>query len=677
MNDKDNYQEYRQDLEIFLSEVDELLANTEENLVELEKAPSDAALIQEVFRAMHTIKGGAATLGLQDGVEVTHLMESILDEVRSQGRELTAEMVDVLFAVLDYLREWRNALGSDKERPSPEKILARIREFAGNESSVAHSVSQPGTSSAVPRDGSRTVDLDGDGKRIYLLTVRFKSDAPLLSVRAFQVLTLVGEVSEVLSSDPSLDDIENDRVSEVLRIYLTAEDDGKEAARTARGVQDVAEVSLERYDQRVSRDNPAPSGSVAGGAGNEAGFSRDESASQGYTVKKTTLGKTVRVDVALLDFLMDMVGELVIDRTRLTQIATRLQRSGETSAVGNEIRALAAHLQRTSAELQEGIMRARLLPLKNIFTKFPRMVRDLAQRCGKQVEFEMAGEDTELDRTVLEVIDDPLIHILRNAIDHGIETPDERVARGKPPKGRIRLLAWHEENQVLVRVEDDGAGIDPEKIKKAAVKKGLLTEDEVRKLSEKEAIELIFMPGFSTAEKATEVSGRGVGMDVVRTNLERINGHVEVRSQVGLGTEVTLRLPLTLAIMRALLVKCEDLTYAIPTSSVEEVLAIKDGDIRTIQGKPAMSVRGRIFPLISLAGALRDDKWKRGSSERYALLTRTNDEPLALGVDDLLGEEEVVVKEMGRLLSRLKGIAGATILAQGDPAVILDVQRLI
>ena len=382
------------------------------------------------------------------------------------------------------------------------------------------------------------------------------------------------------------------------------------------------------------------------------------------------------MDVGLLDFLMNMIGELVIDRTRLSQIATQLMRNPETAAVGSEISSLAAHLQRTSSELQEGIMQARLLPVKSIFSKFPRMMRDLSLRCGKQLDFEIQGENTELDRTVLEAIDDPLIHILRNSVDHGIELPEERVAAGKPPRGRVILSAVHEENQVVVRVEDDGAGIDAEQVKRSAVKKGLISEEAAQKLSEKEALELIFMPGFSTSDVATEVSGRGVGMDVVRANLEKVNGQIEVRTKLGEGTVVTLRLPLTLAIMRALLVRCREEVYAIPTSSVEEVLAMEDVTVGSVQGRPAMNVRGRVIPLISLEGALKDDLWS-DCEHRYALLTRASDQPLALGVDGLIGEEEIVVKEMGHMLSRLKGIAGATILAQGDPAVILDVNRVV
>ena len=665
-----NSTEFNEDLQVFLAEVNELLANTEENLVELEKSSSDSALIQEVFRVMHTIKGGAATLGFEDGVEVTHIMESILDGVRSGAQELTPVMVDVLFSVLDWLEEWKTALEEQKERPPTHEIMEKIREFAPNVETAETSDESPAKETGHLRASHLSMQLEeylSQEKPVYKLTVRFKPDTDLLSVRCFQVLTLVSEVADVIGSEPSVRDVEADKVHDEISIFVLAEDEGTAAKDVAGSVQDVIQVSLALCTGNALKKSGIQKNTKHSNAPGQSEVS----------VKRTSLGRTVRVDVELLDFLLNMVGELVIERTRLTQIASKLLIDNETSVIGNEVAALASHLQRTSQELQEGIMRARLLPLKSIFTKFPRMIRDLAHRCGKQIDLEIQGEDTELDRTVLEAIDDPLIHILRNAIDHGIETPGERIARGKPERGKVILSAWHEENQVLIQVKDDGFGIDAENVRRSAIGKGLITAEAAAKLSEKEAMELIFMPGFSTSQVATQVSGRGVGMDVVRSNLERISGHIEVRSQAGLGTSVTLRLPLTLAIMRALLVRCSGLIYAIPTSSVEEALVVREEEIKTVQGKAALTVRGRIFPLVSLEGALRDDPWFQNGRFRYAILTRSNDEPLALGVDDLVGEEEIVVKNMGKILSRLKGIAGATILAQGDPAIILDINRLL
>ncbi len=744
--------EFQQDLEILLAEVGELLAVTEESLVELEKAPDNADIIQEVFRVMHTIKGGAATLGLQEAVDVSHGMESLLDQIRSGKRRVTPDFMNVLFQAVDWLKEWKAALEERREVPPNAELVEMIgcvaeeADAAGPQASedpVAWDAAQGGSGSGAAYDGAShaTVDLDAlpeatakklesaiaDGKSLVALTVKFRADAALLSVRCFQILTLLDEIVEVVASIPSQEEIEEDKVSSTLVVFVAADDGGRGAMELVATSPDVAEVLAERFQPVVMFDpleaemleketagskgrhgeEPASSGDRLATAAGEIGEGKaslpSDTGAEGTREatkasskpagdasraaaskpsqdapipRRSDLGRTVRVDVALLDFLMNMVGELVIDRTRLSQIAAQLMRNPETASVGSEISSLAAHLQRTSSELQEGIMQARLLPVKSIFSKFPRMMRDLSRRCGKEIDFEIQGENTELDRTVLEAIDDPLIHILRNAVDHGIELPEKRVAMGKPRKGRVVLSAVHEENQVVVRVEDDGAGIDAEKVKRSAIKKGLITEEAAQKMSEKDALELIFMPGFSTAEVATEVSGRGVGMDVVRSNLEKVNGQIEVRTKMGEGTTVTLRLPLTLAIMRALLVQCGDQVYAIPTSSVEEVLAMEDVTVGSIQGKPAMNVRGKVVPLVSLEGALRDDPWA-GNGHKYALLTRSTDQPLAIGVDGLIGEEEVVVKEMGRMLSRLKGIAGATILAQGDPAVILDVNRVV
>jgi len=662
--------EYAKDLEVLLAETDEILANTEQNLVLLEKAPSDSALLQELFRAMHTLKGGAATLGLEEAVSVCHGMETVLDEVRTGQRSVTSEMMNGLFKVLDWLKDWRNAIGEGAEGPPASGILPVVEALQicpspseGPQSNVP--LKWPETCEKLPAKGAAgalTASLEAlvsQGNPVYVLTVRFRTDAPLLSVRCFQVLTLVEEVAEVAGSSPSLEDIENDKASDALTLYVVGEKESEQAQRIAATVQDVVEVSMRRYTVNTT---------IAGAS------SPDKKPE--IRVEKTALGKTVRVDVALLDSLMNMVGELVIDRTRLSQIAARLMSNSETAAVGSEISSLASHLQRTSSELQDGLMRARLLPLKSIVGKFPRMVRDLSRRCGKETVFSMTGESTEMDRTVLEAIDDPLIHLLRNAVDHGIEMPDERERLGKPKAGNIRLSAWYEDNQILVRVEDDGAGMDPERIRRTAVKKGLITEEASRKLSEQEICELVFLPGLSTASETTEVSGRGVGMDVARQNLERVNGRIELWTRPGEGTQVTLRLPLTLSIMRALLVKCADEVYAIPTSSVEEIFSLKDQSIGSVRGKQAMKVRDRIVPLVSLKGVLSDSPWQRDGS-RYALLTRTQAQPVALGVEELLGEEEIVVKELRGLLSRVRGVAGATILAEGDPAVILDINRIL
>ena len=649
--------EYTEDLSIFLEEVDELLANTEQNLVELEKSPSGEALIQEVFRAMHTIKGGAATLGLQDGVEVTHAMENILDTIRSGERALTPDVTDLLFSVLDWLSSWKAALERRSARPSTESIMAKIQAVQPGAAKTGEPAGTSGEPAAQARDSLEdSSDLEpilagqisevlDDGKPVYRLTVKLNPEAELLSVRCFQVLVLVGEIADVIESVPSVDKVEAGEASDKLDIYLTCSDDGVSAKKVAGSVQDVVQVSLVPYHRSGSKQTTGDSsGAVAGTGSPEELHNTDEAPAteqQGEqphkgeqdngprrdgdsVVRTTNLGRTVRVNVALLDLLLNLVGELVIDRTRLSQLGLRLQASKETAVIGNEVAALSARLQRTSQELQEGIMKARLLPLRSILSKFPRMVRDLSSRCGKLVDFEIRGERPELDKTVLEAIDDPLIHILRNAIDHGIEMPDERRTRGKPERGKITLSAWYQENQVLIQVKDDGAGIDPDRVRESAVNKGLITREAAARLSDREALELIFTPGFSTARTATEVSGRGVGLDVVRSNLERINGHIEIKSQAGIGTSVILRLPLTLAIVRALLVECSGITYAIPTSSVEEVLVVQREDIKTIKGKAALTVRGSVFPLVSLEGCLKDDPgWETAISNMRCLRAAT------------------------------------------------------
>jgi two-component system chemotaxis sensor kinase CheA len=390
--------------------------------------------------------------------------------------------------------------------------------------------------------------------------------------------------------------------------------------------------------------------------------------------------RMVRVDIGRLDEMMNLVGELVIDRGRLAQVLRELSGRLSGDPALDSLAEIAQHLGRVSDDLQEQVMLARLLPIENVFNRFPRMVRDLARKSGKQVRFIVEGEQTGLDRSVIDEIGDPLLHLLRNAVDHGVEPPAERRAAGKSPEATVRLAARHEENHIVIEVADDGRGIDPRRVRESAVRKGLLSPEAAARLSDEEAINLIFAPGFSTAERVTDVSGRGVGMDVVRTNIEKIGGSVRVQTQVGAGTTFVITLPLTLAIIRALLVRVGEAVFTIPLSSVQETLRVRTDAIRTVHQREVVLIRGQALPLVRLAdlfGGRGRSAEPAASDGRYVVVVRSGRTELGLVVDRLIGEQEVVIKSIGGVLGEVDGIAGATILGDGRVSMIVDVPKVV
>jgi two-component system chemotaxis sensor kinase CheA len=427
-----------------------------------------------------------------------------------------------------------------------------------------------------------------------------------------------------------------------------------------RAILDVADIQV----------MPAETPERAGGPGAEA-------AGRARAGRAAAAGKSVRIDVARLDALLDLVGELVIDRTRLADLASRLGAAGGVDPDLAEALAEATqHLARITDELQDQVMQSRMLPIEHVFSRLPRLVRDLAQRSGKQVQLVVSGQETELDRSVIEEIGDPLIHLLRNAVDHGIEPPEERERAGKPGAGTIRLAASHEENQIVIVVEDDGRGISADGVKESALRKGLIAREQAERLSADEAVNLIFTPGFSTRTEVTDISGRGVGMDIVRANIERLNGSVAVRTAPGRGTRFTIRLPLTLAIIRALLVRVAGETYALPIAAVTETLRVFPDEVEHVRGREAIRLRGDILPLIRLADLFGFPVQEEAAS-LYVVAVRHGARPAGLVVDGLVGEQEVVIKSLSRALGEVRGVSGATILGDGRVALIVDVPSLL
>lgn len=656
-----------EEMQLFFEEAHEQLGIMEQVLLSMEQQPDDPALVQELFRAAHTLKGGSATVGLDDVARLTHAMENLLDAVRQGQARLTTDLTDKMLEGVDALRL---LLAAAQEGESDAGVAGVDLD------ALIASLDQSGLT-ASPESAGGSVEA---GPARIKWTIEVLPDTPLASVRIYQALMNLEDFGDVVELEPALQVIEDPEqdVDKLTVVIATSVDPGViqqslqnlpdlkslEWEVVAPGEPGTLEEKPEAAPQPAERPEPAV---AAAAARREEAPARSPSVAAG-------IDRSVRVDVAVLDRLMNLVGELVIDRTRLTNLA-RAELDSQTLQEGLE--QLSGHLSRITSELQDTIMRARMMPVQMLFRKFPRMVRDLSRQLNKPVNFQLEGEETELDRSVIEQLGDPLIHLLRNAIDHGLESPEERIAAGKPPEGRLRLSAFHQESNIFVEVEDDGRGIDPEKIRRSAIAKGLITAEQAERLDHAATLELIFAPGFSTTDEVSTVSGRGVGLDVVRRNIERVGGNVTIRSTIGKGTTFTIKLPLTLAIMQALLVDIAGVIYAIPLASVVEAARIGAEDIYRAHGWNMIRMRGQTIPLLD-PGTVWGEmaRVNRRGETTPVVVIQTGSAPIGLMVDHLLGEEEVVIKSLGPIIGEVGGISGASILGDGSVALIVDAAGL-
>lgn len=708
-----------EELAVFLAEADELLQQVEESLVQLEQATGDeeAELIQQIFRGAHTLKGSAATIGRTQMAELTHAMENVLDRLRHGTLSLSTAIIDVLLECLDALRLMKNDIADDVETTIDyQPLLSRLADVDAGEAGAASTPAAAGPSTpsgavgtpaaaalspAVSELLTRCRAARANGETIWLVSARLKSDCELPSVRAFQIVVALEQCGEVLASQPTMAEIERDSTGNAVTVVFMShsEPDQLRSELALVGDVDTLELQVLATDADLTAALSELSGSIsASAAANEVaaataaqaavatakadpveGTATGSPAAGGSAQKRNSVRSgqhTVRIDVQLLDDLMNLVGELVIDRTRLSRMVSQVEKGELNDDLTRDLAQTVVHIGRVGADLQEEIMKSRMLAVEGLFRKYPRLVRDLAQKSGKEIEFTMTGQETELDRVMLEEISDPLMHLLRNAVDHGIESPDERERLGKPRAGKVTLAAEHEESHIVIAISDDGKGIDPERIRASAIRKGVLTPDEAQHLTQQEAIDLIFAPGFSTAEQVSDLSGRGVGMDVVRTNIQRLSGTVEVDTAVGRGTTFRLKVPLTLAIIKALLVKAGAGTYCLPIGSVSEALHLDANAVQTISGREVIINRGQVTPLIHMRRLFGEPERAAGEA-LYVVIISFNGEDVALAVDALIGQQEVVIKSLSTLASDATDISGATILADGGVGLIIDVPGLI
>lgn len=683
-------------LGIFVDDAREHLQLMNRGLLTLEKDPASREALEDVFRAAHTLKGMSATMGFTAMATLTHRMESALEAMRAGKLAVTTPRMNVLFACLDALEAGVNRVAQGEEEPPTDRLVDDLEKLlAENEDRYENGVAAAGAKAgpADPADPVSWSEFDLNvarqalerGYNVFSLRIVLARDCLLKSARVYLVMHNLEAEGEVIKSQPPVEDLEEERFGqEFTLVYVTklpesevrgllesiAELESVDIAPVALGeVAATAEAGLEKRDDAVEASENAPvSGDVRAAAAAPATSAATGGAIPGGGGHQV-IRQTVRVEIGKLDMLMNLVGELVINRSRLAQIAS----SERLPALQETIEELA----RVTFDLQNVVMKARMVPIEHVFSRFPRMVRDLATNLGKEVEFIIEGGDTELDRTVVDEIGDPLLHLLRNAVDHGIETPEERIAAGKPRKSRLRLSARHEGNQVLVELADDGRGIDLEKVRRRAVERGLVSVADAASLSEHEIIDFLFLNGFSTADKVSDLSGRGVGLDVVRNKIGSLNGSVEVGTRKGEGTVFTIKLPLTLAIIQALLVGLgEKEIYALPLENIEEIVKVPEGGIKTIRGKEHILFRDQVVPVLRLGQLFATPGWEGGIARRNVVVVKSGRRRIGLLVDRLIGQQEIVIKPLDGLLAGVPGFAGATILGDGTVALILDVLNL-
>ncbi|MFZ5650985.1 MAG: chemotaxis protein CheA [Bacillota bacterium] len=670
------------EMTVFLEELEEKIQSINDNVLLLERDGGSPEVIQEIFRAAHTIKGSSGVMGYEKMARLTHEIENLFDRLRQGTMEVTTHLVDVLFEALDTLKMLKDEITGDGREVHAEDVILKIRacqESPGGEQAPAkETVGGPGPGQ--PVEGPVVDDLmmnmireaEVRGFQVYWIKVSVDPGCQMKNVRAFLVFETLQQAGEIIKSEPAADDLQEGRYDLSFALFFVTKEDIGHVKNLIMSIAEIDSAEIVLLDS--VEENGYSEADEEDGHPEEV--KRDDNAQRlSAGTEKNTI-KTVRVDVQKLDNLMNLVSELVIDRTRLDRFVEIFENKYGSEELVEDIVEISNHLGQITTDLQDEIMKARMLPVATVFNRLPRMVRDIAQKLNKEIDFIVEGKETELDRNVIEVIGDPLIHLIRNAIDHGIESPEERQRLGKPRKGRVFLKASYVESHIVITLSDDGKGINPGKLKESALKKGLIRQDALDRMSDREALDLIFIPGFSTAGEVSDVSGRGVGMDIVRNQIEQINGTLEFNSELGLGTMFSIKLPLTLVIVRALMVGMGDQVFAFPLSNVMETLAIKKSDIKMIRHSEVIVVRGRVLPLVRLAHLFQMENGE-GSDKLYVVVLGSGERRIGVVVEKLIGEQEIVIKTLGSYLGQMTGLSGATILGDGRVALIIDAKGIV
>ena len=646
----------------FKAEAREHLQIVNQALLDLEKNPNDLAILDIIFRSAHTLKSSSAAMDYTHISSLTHEMENVLDVLRTGDVSATSNTVDVLFECTDILEDMVNDVSQGKlSNMDVTPLSDKLRGTIENVEVKTADETEPSQPSEEEDDSDYEI-INGGEK--YLFDILLEKDCALKSVRALMILKAVEEYGRIIDTTPSRIEIENGKFDLKFNISLSSDIEPETIQNKLQLIPEVENIDVvladNTHEQPQTDEKELNAKTVA-----PETKSQSDKIIKSAIVSKSNQG--VRVQIEKLDDLMNLVGELVISKIRLLQIGSENRVPG--------LKEILDQLNILTTDLQNQVMQMRLVSVERVFNRFPRMVRDLSKTVGKDIELVIEGSDIELDRTVLDEIGEPLVHLLRNCVDHGIETPDERLKHGKKQTGTINLTAFRDKQSVIFTVEDDGKGIDPYALRKISVIKGIISAEDAAKLSDEEAFDLIFRPGFTTAKKVSDVSGRGVGMDVVKTKITSLSGSINVNSTIGVGTKVSLHLPISMAIIQALIVGFNNKIYAIPISNVLSTIIVKKEDLKTINGQPATTMHDQVLPLLDLSelfGESRNDR-----SENYVVVIEKNTQMVGLIVDSLIDRHEIVIKAFDKTLKNIEGFSGATILGDGNVVPIIDIDGLL
>lgn len=675
-------------LEVFIDESNEHLQSCSESLLVLEQNPDNIEIVNDIFRNAHTLKGMSATMGFEDIADLTHKMENVLDAIRNHKIQVTAELLDVVFESVDHLEEMVSDIsnGGDGKKDVTQTVekLKRLEsgESIENIETVVAAPSETETEVAESKlifdDFEQTVLEQSmeQGFSAYEINISLREDCLLKAARVYMVFEILEKLGEVIKSTPTVEKLEEEKFDTDFSVAFVTKENQDDLKQKLMKVSEVDVVNVQpvqlkkmempsdvvekKVEEVAAVETPKPTPTKATPTKTEAP----------KTVKNNNSSKTIRVNIERLDILMNLFEELVIDRGRLQSISMELNH--------NELNDTVERMTRVSGDLQNIILNMRMVPVETVFNRFPKMVRQLSRDLKKKINLEIIGAETELDRTVIDEIGDPLVHLIRNALDHGIESPEERLAAGKPETGSVELRAYHSGNHVFIEIEDDGAGIDRERVLQKAISKGVVTEEASHSMTDNQINELILASGFSTAEVISDVSGRGVGLDVVKSTIESLGGSISIESEHGKGSLFSIQLPLTLSIISVMLVEIEKEVYAVPLSSIIETSIIKRSDILNAHNQKVIDFRGKVVPLVFLDEIFevpREDHEDDGFLS--VVLVRKGDRIAGLVVDSFIGQQEIVLKSLGNYLTNVFAISGATILGNGQVALIVDCNALI
>ncbi len=693
-------------LEIFIDETKEHLQNLNTEILNLEQDSENVDTINEIFRAAHSLKGMAGTMGFKRMQTLTHDMENVFSEVRNGSIKVKGNMIDILFQCLDALEEYLNTIQESGEEGTNdnEPLIKQLNEILGTKDGGAAADGKKEESAkkeekddtngqkwlAIKFDDTQKHVLReavGQGKSVFGVTVKVQESCILKAARAFLVFKALEDLGEVIISNPLVQDIEDEKFDLDFSLIFISDSPLDKVLKAVKSVSEIEDAQGDTIDEEKIKDLTGASPNkenlpvaAADAAVEKKPAEQHQPAAQGAAaaakggekknqVSKPAVNRTVRVDIEKLDVLMNLVSELIIAKNSLVSASVGDRGNG---GVNEHIE----YLESVTTNLHESVMKVRMVPIESVVSKFPRMIRDLTKKLDKKMELYMSGEETELDRTVVDEIGDPLMHLLRNAADHGLESGEVRKAAGKPEVGSIFLDAYQDGNNVVIEVKDDGAGINVDAVREKAISKGVITPEQGEIMSEQEIINLLFHAGFSTAKQVSDISGRGVGLDVVKSKIEALSGEVEVKSKLGIGSTWTIRLPLTLAIIQALMVDVGGEKYAISLGSIQTIEDITPDEIKTVQNKEVINLRGIVIPIIRLNGVLDIESRKNPEDNMTVVIVKKGDRLAGLVVDELMGQQEIVIKSLGRYITKCKIISGATILGDGEVALILDTNAL-